>query len=70
MAIPIGCGRFVLGFMVWFFGVFSSLAIILLRKGELVDLLKLYYDCIFLRGPIGLSVICDCNISRSYLIIF
>ena len=50
--------------------LFSSFAIILMGKRELVDLLCLSCDCCcsvaLPDGAMGWSAVCDCGISRSY----
>ena len=52
--------------------VYSSIAIILMGKRELVALLILSSWCLvmvewlFLAVPLGLSAVCDCDISGSY----
>ena len=55
-------------------GIFSSLAIILLRKRELVAILKLCCWCLFSvprsHGAVGWSAVCDCGISWSVSLVF
>ena len=48
--------------------VYSSIAIILMGKSELVSLLNLSSWCLVMverlsRGAMGLSAVCDCGIS-------
>ena len=52
-----------------FLGAFSSLAVILLRKRELVLFICVVAICgrrLFLMVPWGWSAVCDCVISWSY----
>ena len=68
LLLPLWESVIVLCFVVRYFFVHSSIAIILMGKRKLIALLNLSSWCLVMverlsRGAMGLSAVCDCGIS-------